>query len=64
MSVRLGTITFRLAGGKSKTLTRTLSRKQRRALGKLKRVRLRVRLDVVDASGNRTQGVKRVGLRR
>ena len=64
VSLKLGTITFQLAGGKSKTLTRTLSRKQRRALGKLKRARLRVTLDVVDASGNRAKGVRRIGLKR
>ena len=64
VSLKLGTITFTLAGGKSKTLTRGVSRKQRRALRRLKGARLRVKLDVVDASGNRTKVVKRVALKR
>ena len=62
--VRLGAVTFRLAGGKSATLTRRLSRGKVRSLRGLRRLKLRVSLDVVDAAGNRATGVKRVKLRR
>jgi Ca2+-binding RTX toxin-like protein len=62
--VRLGAVTFRLAGGTSKTLTRRIPRKRVRALNRLRGVRLRVRLDVVDAAGNRKLGTTRIRLRR
>jgi len=62
--VRLGAITFQLDGGQTTTLTRRLSRKRVRALGRLRRARLRVALDVVDAAGNRTRSVQRVRIRR
>jgi hypothetical protein len=62
--VRLGAVTFQLAGGASKTFTRRVPRKRVRALKRLKRVRLKVVLDVVDAAGNRTQGTTRIRLRR
>jgi hypothetical protein len=62
--VRLGAITFELAGGTTAKLSRRVSRSRLRALRKLKRVRLRVALDVVDASGNRAISVQRVRLRR
>jgi hypothetical protein len=41
-----------------------ISRKRVRALNRLKRVRLRLALDIVDAAGNRTTRVARVRLRR
>ncbi len=62
--VRLGAVTFQLAGGASKTFTRRVPRKRVRALKRLERVRLKVVLDVVDAAGNRTQGTTRIRLRR
>jgi hypothetical protein len=63
--VALGTVTFSVAGGKSKTLTRTASRAQRRALARLRgSVRLRLSLDVVDGAGNRTANVKAIALKR
>ena len=62
--VRLGASTFVLAGGETLTLTRRVSRSRMRALRKLKGLRLRVALDVVDGSGNRATSVQRVGLNR
>jgi len=62
--LKLGTIVFKIAGGKTKTLTRAVPRKRRRAVRAFKQARLRVKFDVLDAAGNRAKGVKRVGLRR
>ena len=62
--VRLGARTFELAGGTSLTLTKRVSRSRMRTLRKLKGLRLRVALEVVDASGNRATSVQRVRLSR
>ncbi len=62
--VGLGAVTFRLAGGDSRTLTRRIAKAKARKLRRLGKVRLRISLEVVDAAGNRATGVKRVGLRR
>ena len=62
--VRLGASTFELAGGTTLTLSKRVSRSRMRTLRKLQGLRLRVALDVVDASGNRATSVQRVGLRR
>ena len=62
--VRLGARTFELAGGTSLTLTKRVSRSRMRTLRKLKSLRLRVALEVVDASGNRATSVQRVRLSR
>ncbi len=62
--VRLGAITLQLAGGQTKTLSRRVSRGKVRALGRLRGMRLRVSVDVLDAAGNRTKAVRRVRLRR
>ena len=62
--VALGSFTLQVAGGETEVLAKRLSRKRLRAVRKLKKVRLRVALDVVDASGNRTTSVERVRLRR
>ena len=64
MRVRLGAVTFRLAGGKSAHADAAPSRGKVRSLRGLRRLKLRVSLDVVDAAGNRATGVKRVKLRR
>ncbi len=61
--VKLGTVAFKLKGGKSKTLTRAVSAQKRQALRGLDEVRLRVKFDVLDASGNRARGSKRVSLK-
>jgi Ca2+-binding RTX toxin-like protein len=62
--VALGAVTFQIAGGKSATLTKRLPRKRARTLDRLRRARLRVVLDVVDAAGNRTERTARIRLRR
>ena len=62
--VGLGAVTFQLAGGKSRTLTRRIAKAKARKLRRLRTVKLRISLEVVDAAGNRATGVKRVGLRR
>jgi hypothetical protein len=63
--VALGTVTFSVAGGKSKTLTKAVSRTKRRALARLRgTVRLRLVLDVVDGAGNRTAKTKTIALKR
>ena len=64
VNVSLGAVTFQVDGGATAVLTKRLSRSRLRAVRKLQRVRLRVALDVVDASGNRTTSVERVRLRR
>ncbi len=62
-TVRLGPVVLSAAGGSTATLARRVSRKQRRALRRLKRRRLRVGVDIVDAAGNRTRVTQRTGLR-
>ena len=62
--VRLGASTFELAGGTTMTLTKRVSRSRMRTLRKLKGLRLRVALEVVDASSNRATSVQRVRLSR
>ena len=61
--VKLGTVTFSLAGGASKTLTRAVPKKKVEMLRSLAKARLLVRLDVLDASANRSRGSQRIGLR-
>src|SRR5829696_7036372 len=55
--VPFGAVTLQVTGGETATLAKRLSRSRLRAVRRLKRVRLRIALDVVDASGNRTTGV-------
>ena len=64
VNVSLGAVTLQVDGGETAVLAKRLSRSRLRAVRKLQRVRLRVALDVVDASGNRTTSVERVRLRR
>lgn len=63
-NVKLGTIEFELVGGASKTLSRGISHKQRRALRTLERARLRVKVEVVDVAGNRGESIRRIRLKR
>ena len=62
--VRLGASTFELDGGTNLTIVKRVSRKRMRTLRTLKGLRLRVALQVVDASSNRATSVQRVGLDR
>jgi Ca2+-binding RTX toxin-like protein len=60
--LKLGAITFTLPGGRTKTLLHPVSEKKRLLLRALKQPRLLVKLDVVDASGNRAREKQRVAL--
>jgi hemolysin type calcium-binding protein len=62
--VKLGSIAFELLGGKSKTLTQAVSVKKRQTLRGIDGARLLVKLDVLDASANRTKDSERIGLKR
>jgi Ca2+-binding RTX toxin-like protein len=62
-TVGLGAATVSLAGGATATLTKRVTRGQRRALRALSRRRLRVKTDVLDVAGNRTQATKGVRLK-
>jgi Ca2+-binding RTX toxin-like protein len=60
--VKLGTLSFSLAGGGSKTLALTLGERKRERLDSLADLRLRVRLDISDAAGNRAKRVSTLAL--
>ena len=62
--IALGAATLQLAGGETTELAKRLSRKRARKVRNLKKLRLVVSLDVVDAAGNRTTTTVRVRLRR
>ena len=64
MRVRLGASTFALEGGTSLTLTQAGVAQPAAHDPKLKGLRLRVALEVVDAASNRATSVQRVRLSR
>jgi hypothetical protein len=60
--LKLGTLSFSLVGGRSRTLALELSDRKRERLDSLDNLRLRVRLDVSDAAGNRGRRVSTLAL--